>query len=205
MTPQSVQLDLARAYLEMKDIEGARELLTELVSAGYREASPLLDSLPKRPAQADEGASRPEPSGDGQPEMQGGIRPVIWSIWGGIVENEGDPVQQIHCIIDEETRASLADPGFSSREDAQAYLDAHRQEILDRGLPPPPPLAPEQIASTLKELQKLESKLDHEPTNVDFTKALELLRRMSRRPWMTDESIQSLLATLIARIERGLR
>ncbi len=60
------------------------------------------------------------------------IEPKIDYIMFGGVDTGGNPE---YFIEDKISGYRLIEQGFTSREEARAYLDAHREEILRRGLP----------------------------------------------------------------------
>lgn len=69
-------------------------------------------------------------SGNDQPMKT--IVPKIDYIMFGGVDCGGEPE---YFIEDETSRVRLIEQGFTSKEEARAYLEAHREEILRRGLP----------------------------------------------------------------------
>jgi hypothetical protein len=123
------------------------------------------------------------------------MKPVIDSLHSGGLQDEGaapGSASVVYFIVDEESRCPLGEREFDTRQDAEQYLESHREEFLANGLPLLDE-ASEVLASRLVE------KLENERREGSGQKTPEAIAFMRRNGWRTrvrDASLALRIAAL---------
>jgi len=104
-----------------------------------------------------------------------------------------------YSIEDLETGTpDVVDITFDTKEAAQAYLDAHRDDIERKGLPP---LAPEEVVTYWQIFETIEKKLDAGDLQVEkHLVMVKYLLRLARQPVPLGQSLLLRLESVISRL-----
>ena len=109
-----------------------------------------------------------------------------------VIWNEGSASYYIQDI---ETKLGVVDIAFTTEPEAQAYLNAHREEIERKGLPP---LSPEDVEDYWRVVELAEKKQLKES---DRRIAKKFLLRLARQPTPLDKFSLRRIESAIARLD----
>ena len=161
---EKAQLDLATAYEELNDFEGARQILQELIDAGSAEALRRLAKLGARagePATAPRHPPAPSPQRTQPPVNTGGPWVHIdENHAGGLIldgeERRAGPRKTVdieYWIVDGASGQLLCRDSFSSYAAAEKFIADH---FADRSRWRPPVPSEEEHAQVVRLLELLE-------------------------------------------------
>jgi len=120
----------------------------------------------------------------------------VWYTGGVLVPGHPGPIPDEYRIYDRDTGTQIVETVFDSRDAAQVYLDLHRAEILQRGLPP---LERDREALLTKVIPKLEEQYaTASPDPENAARTASMLRRLGKH--LSDADLRQRAEALLQRL-----